>query len=394
MLSADTQTISKLISGQERDLDLDSFSPADWDTLARKAYAEGVGPLLYWRISKIENVSSLPDETRSFLRILYAGTHLQNQVLFKELEQLASDLHQAGIPAVVLKGACLALTVYPDLGLRPMGDVDVLVPTPKLDEAVGIAKSLGFVDAAPEASSGLHELLSHHVSLQKAGSQAVIVEIHDRLAGEDAFSFAVPVGWFWEQAEPLDNSSLMQFQSLLMLSPVAQILYAAGHAMLQHGGENAPLRWFYDLDLLIRHYHERMDWDLLLSQAKTFEWGSALAAALFRTVTYFNTPVPKTVLAALAQATDRHRELVALKQSRSETHILLERQKLLSLNLYGRIRLILALLVPNPAYMRHRYHLKSSWMLLFYYPFRWWLILKDALRTLIVIVRNLYVPSQ
>ena len=119
-----------------------------------------------------------------------------------------------------------------------------------------------------------------------------------------------------------------------MLTPEAQVLYAAGHAMLQHGGNNTPLRWFYDMDCLIRHYTDRLDWDLLLSQAKSFEWGSALEAFLTQTIAYFDTPVPERVRASLSESFDRHRGLVALKQTHPATHILAERQKLLSLNLY------------------------------------------------------------
>jgi len=385
----DTQTLSKIISGREKNWD--SFSDAEWDALAHEAHAEGVGPLLYWRFAGMEDASFLPDETRNFLRLQYAGARLQNQVLFRELATLAVKFHQAGIHVIVLKGACLALTVYPEFGLRPFGDVDVLVPRDRLNEAVVIANSLGYGNGAPEASPGLNDLLSHHVGLYKPGPMQVMLEIHDRLAGREAFSFSVPVDWFWEQSEPLDNSSQMHFENLLMLSPVAQVLYAAGHAMLQHGGETAPLRWFYDLDLLIRCYHDRMDWDLLLVQARKFDWGSALDAALAQTIAYFDTPVPEPVRAALARITDRHRNLVSLKQSRSETRILLEYQKLVSLNFYGRIWLILALAVPSPAYMRHRYRLKNSSELLFYYPFRWWVIFKDALRTLHVWVRNRFV---
>jgi hypothetical protein len=382
------QMLSLIISDREKDVNRDIFSAADWDTLAHKAHSEGVGPLLYRKLSRSGRFSSLSEETQNFLHLMYASTCIKNQILFKELESLACSLNQAGIEVVALKGVCFALTVYPEIGLRPMGDIDLLVPKAKLAEAVEIAKSLGYVKSLPEASPGLNEFLSHHVFLQKSGAQDVILELHDRLTGEEAFSYAVPVDWFWEQTEPLKplNSS-MTFESLLMLTPEAQVLYAASHAMLQHGGQNSPLRWFYDIDLLIRRYHERMDWGLLLSQAKVFEWSSALDAFLSQTIAYFDTPILDRVCASLSASSDRHKELVALKQTRPATHTLQERQKFLSLNLYGRIRLFLALLLPSPSYMRWRYQLKSLWLLPVYYPFRWWSILIDAVRTVLSLIQ-------
>jgi hypothetical protein len=63
--------------------------------------------------------------------------------------------------------------------------------------------------------------------------------------------------------------------------------------MLQHGGKEAPLRWYYDLDLLAREYSGRINWNLLLLQAQKFEWGSSLAAAFSLTIEslYLLTPL-------------------------------------------------------------------------------------------------------
>jgi hypothetical protein len=182
--------------------------------------------------------------------------------------------------------------------------------------------------------------------------------------------------------------SNMRFENLCMLTPTAQVLYAASHAMLQHGGQNTPLRWYCDLDRLIRTYDNRMDWDLLLSQAKVFEWGSALDAALSNANAYFDTPIPESVRASLSKQSDPHRQLVALLQTQPATHVLAEYQKLKSLSGYGRLRLVLALIFPSPAYMRWRYKFQSLWILPLYYLFRWAGILKDGIYTLVALIRG------
>ncbi len=371
-----------------QELDWGSFSTSDWNLLIAKAYQEGVASLVYWNFSKSGKFSSLPESTRNSLRSIYSGTWIQNQKILKELEIFSHLFSQADIPVVVLKGACFALTIYPDIGLRPMGDLDLLVQKKKLAKAVEIAKSLGYTDALPEASPGLNNLLSHHVCLHRSGAQPFTLEIHDSLVADKSFIYAVPVDWFWTQTEILDASPQTKFKDLQMLAPVAQILFAATHAMLQHGGKNVPLRWFYDLDVLIRFYADRMDWASLLAQARKFEWSSALDAALFQACTYFNTPIPDYVRTALAEQSDRHQGLVDLMKIRPATHILEEHQKILSLNWIGRFRLIFALILPLPAYMRWRYQLKSSWMLPAYYLIRWLGILKDAIYTLLYIVKK------
>jgi len=388
-LKIDNHTLILIISGRIQGLEGDSFSARKWAAMAHKAHREGVGPLLYWKLSGSGKFSSLPADTRDFLRLIYAGTSIKNQLIFKELEILSRLFQEAGIAVVALKGVCLALTVYPDIGLRPMGDLDLLLPKEKLAEAVEIVKSLGYQVVYPEASPGLRDLFSHEICLQKPGARPITLELHHSLVASKTFSYAVPVDWFWEHTESLNPlSSKTRFENLLMLTPEAQVLYAAGHAMLQHGRNNTPLIWFYDIDCLIRHYQEGLDWDLLLSQAKSFEWGSALDAFLTQTSAWFETPVPGRVSASLAKNFDRHRGLVALKQTLPATHILTERQKLLSLNIYGRFRLVLALLIPSPTYMRWRYGLKSSWMLPVYYPLRWWGVLKDAVRMVFSLLKS------
>jgi hypothetical protein len=385
----DNRILSLILLDRFQELKWDSFTDTDWEALTNKARSEGVAPLVYWAFSRSERLSSLPQATRNFLRISYASNWMQNQRNLMELEVLSHAFAQAEIPIVVLKGICFALTLYSDIGLRPMGDMDVLVPNPKLSEAVRIARTLGYTDVKPEASSGLRDLLNHEICLQKKGPLPITLELHNSLVAEKTFVYAVPMDWFWRQTEPLDtSSSQMKFENLLMLTPTAQVLYAASHAMLQHGGVNTSLCWFYDLDRLIRHYDGRMDWDLLLSQARIFNWGSALHAALAQTVAYFNTPIPEYVRTSLSEGTDRNQRLVALKQNRPATHILEEHQQILSLNLYGRLRLVLALIAPSPTYMRWRYQLKSSWALLAYYPIRWWGIAKNAFYTVIALLKR------
>ncbi len=363
--------------------ELDSLSNEDWQNLARAAQAQGVAPLAYWILSASGKISALPSPAQHILRGAYSQTWKHNQDIFSELEILTREFNRANIPVVVLKGACFALTIYPDSGARPMGDLDLLVPAKKLTEALEIAKALGYKDDTPEASPGLNDLLGHAVCLQKKGTALVTLEIHQSLIAEKTFTYAVPVDWFWEQTEKMNNP---RFTNLLILTPAAQTLYAATHAMLQHGGRMAPLRWFVDIDRIVRFYNERMDWDVLLAQAKVFEWSSALDAALTQTQKYFSTPIPDSVLTELSQRSDRHQEMVAYLKKKPITHTQEEYQKLIMLNAYGKIRLLAALIIPSPAYMRWRYELNTAWALPVYYPLRWWGILKDGVQTLAALI--------
>jgi len=381
--------LSLLISEHVPEPDWVSFSPADWELIVQQARGRGVASLLYWRLTQTGRIKLLPEPLVNSLRAAYHSVRMQNGQVIKETETLTRLFDQAEIPTVALKGICFLLTIYPDIGLRPMADLDLLVPASKLSEAVRIAGSSGYVEAVPEASPGLENLLNHAVCLQKKDPPFTVLELHHSLVADRSFIYAVPVDWFWGQLEPMIASPEgIKIDHLRMLTPTAQVLYASAHVMLQHGSRNSSLRWYYDLDRLVRTYADRMDWELLLFQAQAFEWNSAVAAALFQTAAFFDTPVPQKVLDDLSKHPDRSARRVEDLQNQPATHTLEEARKLRSLDGYGRFRLILALIAPSPAYMRWRYGLKTSLALPAYYLFRWWGIFGDALRTVLHLARR------
>ena len=371
----DRSLLSLILSERLPDSDWDSFSAPDWDSIVRLAQAEGVGPLLYWRLSRSERIGRLPEPLQAALRAMYFGTKLNNEQIVRELKTLAGPFEQAGIPVVVLKGVCFALTIYPD--------IDVLVPARRFSEAVRIVKGLGYVEDVPEAVPGLRALLGDEISLRKTGTPYTVLELHNSLLVNKSFSYAVPVDWFWEQTDPLSGPAAnMKFETLRMLTPSAQLLYASAHAVLTHGGPNMSLRWLYDLDCLIRSYAAQIDWDLVLSRASMFHWSSALDVALSQTCRFFNSPVPDSVLAQLSNTRDRHRSLIEQKGVGHPSRVMEEYQNLRTRKWYGRLVMLLGLIAPAPAYMRWRYGLKSNWSLPAWYLYRWWGICKDAVKTL------------
>jgi len=83
------------------------------------------------------------------LRGLRRKTWCENRLLFARLAPAAAMLQQAGIPVLVLKGVPLALRYYRDAGLRPMRDLDLLVPEQRAREAIQLFQSAGWRELWP-----------------------------------------------------------------------------------------------------------------------------------------------------------------------------------------------------------------------------------------------------
>jgi hypothetical protein len=76
---------------------------------------------------------------------------------------VAGSLATAGIRALPLKGAVLAVEAHGDLGLRETSDIDVLVAPEQLDAAVGVLRDLGY--AAPVGVRRANGLPDLHLEL-------------------------------------------------------------------------------------------------------------------------------------------------------------------------------------------------------------------------------------
>ncbi len=94
-------------------------------------------------------------------------------------QQALGALADAGVRSTTLKGPRLAETIYGDPGRRSSGDIDLLVPTERLSEAVEIVRGLGY--SAPSdhvEDDGLPQL---HFALGHEQGQLPAIEIHWRI---------------------------------------------------------------------------------------------------------------------------------------------------------------------------------------------------------------------
>ena len=83
-------------------------------------------PLLFHVLGR-DNVS-ISQNLASLSRIQYIQNYLSTTLLLRKLKDVLSSLADRGVEVIVLKGAALVTTLYPDLGLRPMRDIDLLIP--------------------------------------------------------------------------------------------------------------------------------------------------------------------------------------------------------------------------------------------------------------------------
>jgi hypothetical protein len=152
----------------------------EWERIPAQAEAHGMAPLLYIHL-KAARVQ-LPRNVKRELQGLYLRHREINRVRMRVLSDILSTYDRAGIQALVLKGAALAHLVYPEPGLRPMSDLDILVPKSELWRAQRLLGELGFDAPLPSSPTVPHRHLAG--AIRRTEGLSIHVELHHQLSSD------------------------------------------------------------------------------------------------------------------------------------------------------------------------------------------------------------------
>ena len=124
-----------------------NLSGIDNDELLSYSAKNGVAALLYNTLTTENILSNVPEEIRSRLKNEYLRTLVQNTNLLNKAQDINAILTENGISPLFLKGILLAPFCYKDPALRPMSDIDLLVPEQDVYRAYDILLNKGAVRA-------------------------------------------------------------------------------------------------------------------------------------------------------------------------------------------------------------------------------------------------------
>src|SRR3569833_34715 len=101
---------------------------AEWDQLLRMARQHRLEPMLHWRASSNVCIAGAPQRFRDAIASSFRQQALRSLELQSHIAAVHRTMSKQGIPAIFLKCAFLAFHVSPHAALRPLRDLDVLVP--------------------------------------------------------------------------------------------------------------------------------------------------------------------------------------------------------------------------------------------------------------------------
>jgi hypothetical protein len=327
-------------------------SDIDWSGVADIALATNLGPILYQAVNQVDSDAKLHDILER-LRSSYFETASRNMLLVNNLTVLLQKLWGANIPVIVLKGGALAQTVYPDLALRPMVDLDLLLSFPDLEKAIEILETEGYgpIDLQPLADDS--GLFWSEQSFARPGDQNHPVEIHWHLLDSPSYTSRFSTEDVIQRATTFSINN----HEALMLCPEDQLLHLSAHYIYHHMG-NLPAAQV-DIGLIVERYKQEIEWDRLIDSASEMKLGYVVRKTLLESRQDWFGAISTDVKVKLEKLHASPGErLFAFSQRRKSTRVL---RTAATLPGFGhRLAYLWGNLFPTREYMVWRYNLDPS----------------------------------
>jgi putative nucleotidyltransferase-like protein len=244
--------------------------PLNWEEVLKSASWHGIAPLLYHNLKEL---SGIPQEVNDQLKKAYYGNMARNMYLYAELGRILEGFVEKGLEVIVLKGAALAQTVYGDIALRPMGDIDLLVRKKDLPYAEEIMSNLNYSTYMDSKSQEWYRQNHFHLPPYIHSDKSIAVEIHHHIA---ARPFRIEIDNWWERAREGKIANC----KVLTPSPGDMLFHLCLH-LFNHGYNKSLLRGLCDISETLRYYEDGLNWRQFQNEVSKYGVNKLVYSVLF-----------------------------------------------------------------------------------------------------------------
>ena len=242
---------------------LSELNGGDWQRLDRLAALHRLQPLLH---AQHGGAAAIPEAIRQLWRGAHRAAALQAMTQRAALADCWGLLEQAGHQPIALKGAWLAAQAYPEAALRPMRDLDLLVPLPGVRAAYQLLLAAGYREVEP-AEMALDDVirLDKHMPVL-VSPRGTMIELHHRLWEPDGrLDHASPA----TDEAALRGRAVLDSAGIRYLAPQDTLAHLIVHAVYSHRLDCGPLL-LADIDFLLNA--AVIDWARFWEQARAGHW--------------------------------------------------------------------------------------------------------------------------
>lgn len=258
------------LAGGRPDSRTSGSAPLDWTRLRDTARREGVAALLFRNIRKHRLEALIPEPIHRDLSDQYRRNLRRNMAIIGILRRVLSGFREKGISCIVLKGIALAELVYPDIAVRGMSDVDLLIRKDDLLEADRLLLSLGYASCDSSAAEALRNPVGYLASVEyREAKSPFSIHLHwhpvNTSVPATLIAERIDIGRLWDHAV----EARVADAGVLILRPEHLVIYLCEHA-LRVGHSFDRLILICDLFFAIRGFEKAIDWAFIAGESRRF----------------------------------------------------------------------------------------------------------------------------
>jgi len=209
---------------------------------------------------------------------IYFNQWAMNEVYCDLLVALDQECSHTGIYPLALKGITLLRDIYPDLGTRPMSDLDLLITGSEKFKLEQCLLVLGFAKVHVETKWSANNFKQHYHGTWR--NTPLTIEVHEYLFSQ----FRAEQDFFARAHE------FLPYHNIKKLNKEDTVLHLIGHLSYQH----TFLKFFWSLDVLLylQKYAHDIDWKKLSTNAQKLGLWQAHRMTLQCLGTHFDLTLP------------------------------------------------------------------------------------------------------
>ncbi|MBU0511045.1 MAG: nucleotidyltransferase family protein [Chloroflexi bacterium] len=242
----------------------------NWNRVLNRAVRQGIPTLVYYHLSGLDAWAAVPSQIWDTLERAYQAARLLTMRQRFEFVRLLDALRVADVQVIPLKGIALRGTVYPNLALRPSGDIDLLVRSIDIELTENVLRQLGYEPVETDHPKNWYRPENyHHLVPYVLPGRNVLVEIHWGLLPPDT-NIRIGIEGIWQRSRVCQIAGCL----VRLFCPEDMIIHLGMHAIAWQqdvSSQSLPrLRHLVDIAETARYYETQLDWNMIVDLAQ--EW--------------------------------------------------------------------------------------------------------------------------
>ncbi len=358
----------------------------DWDYFIKTIINRGIAPLLYKKLPLLSSSFQLPEHVKIKLQQAYYKTLSRNTILYEHFRKIAEAFSLQHIPIIALKGVYVSEWLYQDIGLRQFSDIDLLIKEENALACLAILEKMGYTSSAIVSKSHLSNFILSNfetdneiVHYPPRILNGVSIEIHIKLF-RSAEKYNLNIHELWEQSIPANINNI----NVRALTTYDLLIHLILHLNKHFQGGKVQFTSFNDVTNLIERFADTIDWNDVAARCRRYNCEEIVFKIIVLIYKYIPINIPLNVIQKYEILLKEDDEQLFCDVLRGNIHssVVLSGHfgylgKIQSF--VDKVRYLGGVIFPSNAFMMQRYQIQRSSQVLIYYPYRYYLGIKEVL---------------